>query len=279
MANLHSLLLLCTVVLLAGCAKSERPRAQDQTVPIPSPSPIASVAAKPSQAKQIDKTWTIKFDFATRKLNRAHNGIRSYEISVEYPEIKQPTAHTLRFNSWIRRKVQGYVHEFQGLEQRAEAQDLRRKLGPVQITETLKIWFLVYYADEQLVSLRLSHSVMAIGQMHPITYYETINYDLKRGRLLSQHDVFKKNYLKAFSRYCRKFIPENYELNPTEDWFQKGTEAKRSNFPNWNIVPDGILIAFEDYQIASHSFGQLELIIPYSELREVLKPSAVIFIR
>jgi hypothetical protein len=48
--------------------------------------------------------------------------------------------------------------------------------------------------------------------------------------------------------------------NPTKD-----------NFKNWNILPDGILIAFEDYQIASHSFGQAEMIIPYATLRRVLR--------
>ena len=169
------------------------------------------------------------------------------------------------------------TQRFKRLEQRAEARDRKRKLEPARITEGLEIWFDVYYADENLISLRLTHSVMALGQMHPIDYYETINYDLQRGRTLKQQEIFKRGYLKIFSRYSRSFIRNAYDLTgTTDDWLNEGTKPRQTNFPNWNIVPDGVLVAFEDYQIGSHSFGQLELIVPYAELKGVLRPNRFI---
>ena len=271
------LLLLCVLAVSVSCSNSTDARVSSEPSPNASPSPNATPTPdKPLQAKQIEKVWSTKFEFATQSINRTHRGIRSYEISADYPQIKEQTPRTMKFNRWIRSRVRGYVHEFKGLEQNAEAKDKKRKLEPAHITEALKIWFIVYYADEHLLSLRLTHSVMALGQMHPIDYYETINYDLRLGRTLTQNDIFRNGYLKVFSQYSRTFVRENYEMTGTTDeWLTEGTRAKHSNFPNWNIVPDGILIAFEDYQIASHSFGQLELIIPYSELRTVLKPNAV----
>lgn len=265
--------MLGALALLTGCSKSEAPRVVEPS-PTASSSPVASPTPdKPSQAKQIEKRWSTKFTFATRSIKRDHKGIRSYEVSVDYPQIKERTLRRLRFNRWIERKVIGYVREFVRLEQDAEYDDRRKKLKPVSISEGLQIWFDVYYADERLVSMRLTHSVMALGQMHPIAYYETINYDLRHGRELKHYDIFKRGYLKKFSTYCRTFVRENYQVSePVNEWLQRGTEAKRSNFPNWNIVPDGILIAFEDYQIGPHTFGQLELIIPYSELKAVLRP-------
>lgn len=268
-------------LLLVGCSGcspgTEAPVRAESPTPVVSPNPSPTPDKPPPPPKQIDKRWATKFEVITRSINRAHKGIRSYEIFVEYPEIKQRTHNTLKFNRWMRRKTLGYVHEFKSLEERAEVLDRNKKLEPASITEGLKIWSDVYYADERIISLRLTHSVMALGQMHPINYYETINYDLQRGRILNRSDIFKKGYLKIFSRYSRAFVRENYDLTgTTEEWLKEGTEAKQSNFANWNIVPDGILIAFEDYQIASHSFGQLELIIPYSKLRAVLKPNAAI---
>ncbi len=261
----------------SGCSPSTEPpvRAESPTpVASPDPSPIPE---KPPRPKQIHKRWATKFEVITQSINRAHTGIRSYEIAAEYPEIKQRTQSALKFNRWIRRNTFGYVQEFKALEARAEVRDRKKKLDAARITEGLKIWFDVYYADERLISLRLTHSVMALGQMHPINYYETINYDLQRGRILNRRDIFKKGYLKVLSRYSRTFVRQNYDLTgTTEEWLKEGTEAKRSNFPNWNVVPDGILIAFEDYQIGSHSFGQLELMIPYAELRAVLKPNSAI---
>ena len=268
-----SLLMLGALTLSLSCAKTDTPRVELEASPSASPSPVASpTPAKPSQAKQIDKRWLTTFTFATRSIKREHKGIRSYEISADYPQIKERTPRTLRFNRWIRAKVVGYVQEFTRLERGAEVRDRKRGLDPAPITEGLKIWFDMYYADERLVSLRITHSVMALGQTHPIDYYETINYDLRRGRELKHYDIFKRGYLKKVSTYCRTFVKENYQMNdPLDEWLIRGTEAKRSNFPNWNIVPDGILIAFEDYQIGPHSFGQLELIIPYSELKAVLR--------
>lgn len=271
------LLLFGVLTLSVSCRKSEEPRVELLSPStIASPSPLGSVTPDvPPQAQQIEKTWSSNFEFASRSIERSHNGIRSYEISVEYPQIIERTPQTVRFNRWIRNKVRGYVKEFESLEQNAEKHDRRKKLRPAHITEALKIWFRVYYLDEHLVSLRLTHSVMALGQMHPINYYETINYDFRSARPLNESDIFKKSYLRVFSAYSRTFVRENYRRDYTEDMtLSEGTEPKRRNFSNWNIVPDGILIAFEDYQIGPHSFGQLELIIPYSELRAVLKPNA-----
>ncbi|MGH9427047.1 MAG: RsiV family protein, partial [Terriglobia bacterium] len=227
-------------------------------------------------AQQIERIWASKFDIATRSIRKNHTGIRSYEISADYPQIKRArTRDRLRFNRWIRSKVMGYVREFEQLEQSAEISDRRRKLPPAHITEGLKLWYTVYYSDSRLISLRLTHSVMAIGQMHPIDYYETINYDIQRRAPLREHQVFKNGYAKVFSAYTREHVQVNYEMDYTrDDWLKKGTSPRRDNFSNWNIVPEGILIAFEDYQIASHSFGQLELIIPYPELKAVLRRGA-----
>lgn len=115
---------------------------------------------------------------------------------------------------------------------------------------------------------------MAAGQMHPIAYYETINYDLTKQRALLARDVFGRGYLKIFSAYSRKYLSDTYEIL-NDDWFIDGTAPRLRNFGNWNVVPDGILISFEDYQVSSHSFGQPELIVPHSELRKVMLRSGI----
>ncbi len=56
-----------------------------------------------------------------------------------------------------------------------------------------------------------------------------------------------------------------------DQWLNEGTAARRENFENWNLVPDGVLISFEDYQVGAHSFGQPELIVPYSRLQKSVR--------
>jgi hypothetical protein len=272
-----SIVMFASLAFCLSCEKRQNPVLAQASPPKASPTPLPSPTPKElKQAQAIEKNWPSKFRFTTHSIHKTHDGIRSYEISANYPQINGTHSQSaLIFNRWLKRKIVGYVQKFKRLEQQAEISDRRRKLKPVSITEGLEISFIVYYSDSELISLRLTHSVMALGQMHPFAYYETINYDLGLGRPLRLREVFRPGYLKVFSRYSRSYLKENYEKDFNKDeLLREGTTAKRDNFPNWNIVPDGVLISFEDYQIGPHSFGQLELIIPYSELRAVMRKSA-----
>jgi hypothetical protein len=53
----------------------------------------------------------------------------------------------------------------------------------------------------------------------------------------------------------------------------EGTEPVVDNFENRNIVPDGVLLSFEDYQVGPHSFGQPEFVVPFSALRGSVQQS------
>ncbi len=281
--RLFSVVLFGGAIALCCCSRranqSIGPRNQDLSTASPAASPSATPGSgKPLQAERVDKTWSSKFKFKRKSIKTKHEGNRGYEISVDYPQIESArTSATRRFNHWIKEKATGYVAQFKGLERSAEIHDKRKHLPKVGIDESLEIDYQVYYSDDRLISLRLTHTVMALGQMHPIDYYETLNYDLKEGRDLRAADVFYPAYLKTFSRLCRDQLKENYDLQyATDDWVKSGTTPRAHNFKNWNLVPEGILISFEDYQIAAHAFGQAELIVPYSDLKRVLRPYRVI---
>jgi len=237
----------------------------------PTPQVLTQITPqKPVQARSIDKEWKNGFTFKTHSISEKHDGYCPYELSAEYPEAVSDNIAVKRFNRWIKKRVRGDVARFRRLEVRAEprAQRERRR----SITEGLEITFVLYYSDTRLISFRLTHRVMAAGQMHPINYYETINYELRRQRPLRALDLFRRGYLKVFSEYSRRWLTETYQI-PNENWFIEGTAPRIRNYHNWNIVPDGILISFEDYQVSSHSFGQPELIVPYHKLLKVLRRS------
>jgi hypothetical protein len=206
-------------------------------------------------------------------ISEKRDGNRSYELSADIPQIKKArTPPTRRFNFWIKKKILGYVAEFRHLQRFAKISDKKKKLPRLPIAESLELGYRIYYADKRLISLRLTHTVMAMGQMHPIDYYETINYDLRKRRPFRPADLFKTGYLKPLSAYCRDELRDQYDLKYSNDtWIDEGTSPKRDNFASWNIVPEGILISFADYQIAAHAFGKPEMIVPYSVLHGVVK--------
>jgi Protein of unknown function (DUF3298) len=265
-----------SIVLCLSCEENAERNPIERPIPSPSEA-LRPIDLRPKKAARIEKSWSSKWQFRPRSIHRSHTGLRSYEISAEYPDIHPASFRSIRiFNRWMAGKVKGYIRQFRRLEESAETMARRKGLKPLSITEALGISFRVYYSDRRLISLRLTHQVMAVGQMHPIDYYETINYDLLQRRPLCESDLFKSGYPKVLSTFTRAHLKKIYEMDyAKDDVLRAGTEAKRRNFLNWNVVPEGLLISFDDYQIAPHSFGQLELIVPYAELRTVMRSYAL----
>jgi len=55
-----------------------------------------------------------------------------------------------------------------------------------------------------------------------------------------------------------------------------GAKANPANFKNWNIQADSILITFDEYQVAPYTNGPQEVEIPFSELKNIFSPNALI---
>jgi hypothetical protein len=259
-------------VLIVSCTKrpSELLTPSNRANEAPSLSQFASATPTPSrpiQAKPIQKNWPNKYVFTTHSFQENAD----YELSWEYPEVASAKTQKLRrFNSWIKNRVLGHAARFRRLAQ-AERRAKHKRKPPIE--EGLELSFIVFYSNDRVISIRVTQRVMEAGQMHPINYYETLNYDLERSRALRASDVFKHGYLRTLSNYSRHYLKNEYDMG-LDDWVARGTEPRAYNFANWNIVPDGILVSFEDYQVNSHSFGQPEFVVPYSTLKRVLNKSA-----
>jgi hypothetical protein len=255
------------LLFLVGCGSAPAPaRLETKSAPPASPAP----APEYTQAKPINRTWASEFQFATKSLKQDGGARYNYEISVECPQIINARGRAARkFNSWLWSKILGDAVRFRSLARADSRHSKRGKYPPP--TEGLEISYIIYYSDSRLISLRLTHRVMEPGQMHPINYYETINYDLRAGRELQPRDLFKSGYLVPLAAYCRTELVRQFGDSYKDPLLVEGTKPKAENFADWNIVPDGILISFEDYQVGPHSMGQPELVVPYSALSGSLK--------
>lgn len=121
-----------------------------------------------------------------------------------------------------------------------------------------------------LWSLKFDFSGYADGAAHPYQYSLTFNYDLEQGNKLSFSDLFPKdsNYLEIIARYSV------VELSKRDigfyGGFQQGAEPTPENYSNWNIAQDGIMITFDEYQVAPYAAGPQTVIVPYRELASII---------
>jgi hypothetical protein len=111
------------------------------------------------------------------------------------------------------------------------------------------------------------------GGAHPYSWHHTINYDLSSGQLMALADLFHASspYLQTISEYCIRDLStgEHYVF---DDFAEDGAAAKEENYADWAITPRGLLIIFEEYQVAPYAAGPQYVLIPYDILSEMIDP-------
>lgn len=199
--------------------------------------------------------------FETKKITAS--SYQWYEVEAEYPQLRNPRfPNEVALNNMIKNLVLADVTKFR--EHEKQVMSARKTPG---LDESLEIEYEVIAVRNDVYSIKFTHRVMSRGQMHPIDYPVTVNYDLALERPIQLRDIFKPNskYLTAISKYSYAELQRRYGDN---FMMKDGTAPKAENFEHWNLTPEGLLISFDDYQVGPHAMGQPVLLIPYAALEE-----------
>lgn len=117
-----------------------------------------------------------------------------------------------------------------------------------------------------IISLKFIATSYTKGAAHPFEYSRTATYDLETGQFVTLNQLFLSgsDYLGAISAYCiAKF--QASEISPV--FSIEGALPDARNYRNWNITADGLLITFDEYQVAPYAAGPQLVIVPYSFLQ------------
>jgi hypothetical protein len=123
-----------------------------------------------------------------------------------------------------------------------------------------------------LVSLKFQIMIYIQGAAHPGTHMRTVTYDLEAGTDLKLAQLFlpDSDYLARMANYCIA------QLGTRDIGFEatsSGAQPLPENYGNWNITVDGLLISFDEYQVAAYAAGPQEVKVPYAELQAVMDPN------
>lgn len=122
-----------------------------------------------------------------------------------------------------------------------------------------------------LLSLKFEFMIYMDGATHPGSHSQTVTYNLSTGTDINLDQLFLpgSNYLETISNYCKG------ELSKRDigfDSFVGGADPTVENYRNWNVSADGLLITFDEYQVAAYAAGPQTVLVPYSELQSILDP-------
>ncbi len=233
--------------ILAACTTTAQP---------PTPTPTVPPANQTPVSRQVNLVATF---------SREDGSSPRYSITGQTPRLAgSEDKRVIEFNQKVNDMIEGEINKFR--------EDIlaHAPSAPITSGSSFDVGYYLVYQGGNLWSLKLNFSGYTDGAPYSYRYSLTLNYDLEQGRELSLGDLFAEDakFLKPISSYCI------FELSRRSigfyGGFQRGAEPTLENYRNWNITNEGLLITFDEYQVAPYTYGVQTVTVPYSELRPLI---------
>ena len=196
---------------------------------------------------------------------------KRFEAQLEYPEFSLYGVQTEHLNRYIRERINKILGQFRN--DVVDCDDRDKNLTS-SLNFEISSSFAVALIQPQLISIRFTfHSYT--GGAHGNNWTEPINLFIEPFKLFDLKDIFVdlEVGLISLSSYCVKALlyPSKNGHDRDEDRIRRGTEADEKKFSNFNVMDQGLLITFNEYQIDCYAAGSSEILVPYSVFSGNLK--------
>jgi hypothetical protein len=249
-----SVSLLACATLLGAPATPRLPPPTEPPLPTSSPEPIFTPTP---EALLLDQTV-----FITTEVISETNSAPLYTLHAETPVLQSSDdPRVTHFNAAVAALVQEEVAAFK----QAAPEALDTPEG-----SSFDLSFAIISPPGDLVSLQFRITGYSAGAAHPYHYTRTFNYQLSTGQELTLAQLFLPgaDYLKVIADYCRAELQQRLG----DDFFVDGADPKPENYQNWNLSSEGLIITFDEYQVAPYAAGPQTVTIPYATLEGVVDP-------
>jgi len=131
------------------------------------------------------------------------------------------------------------------------------------------------YRNRSLTVVELDTWQYMTGMAHGLSATRFLNWDNTAERLLSLDDVLKPGkkatYVAALKEAHARWLARDPYAQEDPAAYSRMWPFQESD--NFGFTDQGLVVKYNSYEIAPYSAGQLELLIPYSALANVLKPA------
>lgn len=127
----------------------------------------------------------------------------------------------------------------------------------------------ITYESEKLISIQFDLALFT-GGAHGYTSISYLNFDPETGRLLSNKDLYSKDFIKFAEKRFRKKngISEKESINSTGFFFE---DDKFQLSKNIGFYPNKVVLRYNSYEIASYSEGDIQLEFKMEEVKKYFK--------
>jgi hypothetical protein len=217
-------------------------------------------------------------EIVTRQIKENNKKLK-YEIDIQYPQLTgSGSPNYEKFNQTVRammtKKAGAFKAEMTSEEDPVSSEGVDESMG-----SDLNAGYTVALARDDLISILFDVGSYSAGAAHPNSYSEVVNFDLRNGKQLKLADLFQpgSRYIQTLSAYCiadlkKQGKKQGEESMLDDDWVQRGAGPDPENYGSWTISRKGLEITFDSYQVAAYAAGPQHVFVPYSVLKEIIKP-------
>ncbi len=204
------------------------------------------------------------------KVLKMKNERRRYKLDVTYPQVEGRASPAI---SNLNKRIRGLLAEqYDWMLRKPSGADLRTYNKFPGVLNSINTTYEVTLATNDLLSIYVESYIYGIGAAHSSHQSFTVNYDLKRGKLLKLPDIFKPgvNYLQLLSRYCTDDLSKRFgsvEISHEVD----ALAPQASNYESWNLTVEGLRINFDACRVLGCAGGKQAVNIPFDALKPILK--------
>ena len=253
--------------------------------PDPSIYEIEGKWSKPDGSKQTEFTVTQQpYQFTgnvqvTAKVIKDANKQKLYSVNAEYPQIDGDSRFD-GFNKESRGLITKDVAAFKTSETTGDAAGPSDVPGENQ-TSTLDAGYDFHLANDNLISVAFTERTYSRGAAHGNSLTQVLNYDVKSGKKIALGDLFKdkSKYLSVIASYCQNELGDRAKIRDAmvlAELIDTGAGPRADNYRAWNITKKGLWITFDPYQVAAYAAGPQHILVPYSVLKDIIKPDSPI---
>lgn len=221
----------------------------------------------------------IEFTAAVRvtpKVIKEANKEKHYTIDAEYPQIEGDP----RFDGFNREARALITKDVAAFKTEENSQEVEPGTESPEATQdsSLDVRYEIRCAKDDLISVEFTDASYSRGAAHPNSSTTVLNYDMKNGKKVGLADLFtsKSNYLSVISAYCIKSLKDQFKKDKDsmldEETLKSGAAPRADNYRASAITKKGLWITFDPYQVAAYAAGPQTVLVPYSALKDIIKP-------
>ncbi len=132
--------------------------------------------------------------------------------------------------------------------------------------------------DRTVISILIRENNCPAGSAHLNHWYKHYNFDTKTGELLSLSDILADSQAyESLGLLVYNGTPEDCqtselrELLTSNAWDSWNSHGPDDNPASWYFTQEGLGITYPPYEIAPYAAGSIHWMIPYDQLKDVLK--------